>query len=332
VGTYGAHVTELLNLGSVPAGSDAETMIKAALNNAYRQVLGASGQEMRHREFSLTTVADQAQYGLDMEIKAILNIEDAANRRQIPAMTKGEFDARFAGRTETNDPTQYYQVGIFGAEKAPAAAGALTVESSLAADATNMYVTLVYRDSNDTLTREKLTLNGTTPVSTSGSATTKAPESIVKTADSGFSITGNIIVKDGSANVISRIPQWVDSPAYIWVEFDWIPSTARTYTIRSRAVKPALVYDEDWPEFDENFHTLLTYIAGSQVLPVFGKQAVADRFHAYAFNKGALMDQYLAEGDPEPDLVFRFDNVTNAVSDRLPKRQPIIGIDFGLVS
>lgn len=336
MGTFRSHITNLLNLGSVPSGGEAESMVKAALQNAYTRILGASNQLQRRRNFSLTTVANTSKYGMPYGVKAILNIDDAANRRQITAMTSEEYDKYLPGRVETNDPTQYFDLGTFGVEKQPAATGALTVESSVATDSSNRYVTLTFYDANGVQTREKLTLTGTVAVSTTASAAPSmgGVERIVKTTDSGYSITGNIIVKDSSGNVIARIPPIVTSPTYRWIEFNWIPSTARTYTVRALQDVPPLVNDDDWPQFDENYHSILDYIAGVQVLPAFGKQSLADRYQNLAFGSGngGLMAEFLGSGDPEPDLVFTFANVQNNPNAGLPRRQPIIGVDFGLVS
>jgi hypothetical protein len=256
--TFRSHIDELLNLGSVPTGGEAESMVKSAIQNADRRILGASKQLQRHREFSLTTVAGTVQYGLPYGVKAVMNIDDAANRRRITAMSSEQFDRRFAGRTEQNDPTQYYDLGTYGVQKQPAETGAITVESSVSTDDGNRYVTVQFYDANGVLTREKLTLDGTTAVPATASA---APSlggvyRIVKSIDSGYAITGNVIVKDSSGNVISRIPPMVTSPTYRWIEFDWIPSTARTYTIRALQDVPPLVNDDDWPQFDENYHSL----------------------------------------------------------------------------
>lgn len=337
MGTFRDHITELLNLGSVGSGGEAESMVKSALQNADRRILGASNQLQRQREFSLTTVASTAQYGLPYGVKAILNIDDAANRRPITAMSAEEFNRRFAGRVEESDPTQYYDLGAYGAQKKPASTGAITVESSVATDDGSRYVTVQFYDANGVLTREKLTLDGTTAVSTTASADPSqgGVYRIVKNTDAGYSITGNIIVKDSDGNVIARIPPMVTSPTYRWIEFDWIPSTARTYTILALQDVPPLVNDDDWPAFDENYHSLLTFIAGIQVLPSFGKQSLADRFQVNAFGpdgRSGLMGEFLANADPQLDVVVTLSNVTNRANTRLPHRQPIIGVDFGLVS
>ena len=336
MGSFRHHIDELINLGAAPSGGDTEPMIKVALNNAYRQILGQSNQEQRHREFSLTTVANIAKYGLPLYVKAVRNIEDTANRRQIYKMTSEKFDNLFAGRTETNDPRFYYPFGNRGVEKQPSAVGTVTVESDVATDDGSRFVTLVGFDANGILRREKLTLNGTTLVASTVSFDPDRGgiDRTVKSTSGSAEITGNVTIKDAAANVLSRIPTWVESPTYLWIEFDWIPSITRTYVIRARALKPDLVNDEDWPEFDENFHNLLTFIAGAQVLPALGKQALADRFNVYAFGSdggSGLMHTFLSDGDPQEGDVFTMANVQMS-SVRLPHRQRIIGVDFGRVS
>jgi len=336
MGTFREHITELLNLGSVSSGGEAESMVKSAIQNADRRILGASNQLQRNREFSLTTVVSTAQYGMPYGVKSIMNIDDAANRRTIKAISAEDFNRRYAGRTESSDPTEYCNIGSYGVQKQPASSGVLTVESSVSTDDGNRYVTLFFFDSNGTETREKLTLDGTTAVSATASCSPSqgGVRRVVKSTDSGYAITGNIIVKDSSGNVIARIPPNVTSPTYRWIEFNWIPSTVRTYTVYALEDIPPLVNDDDWPAFDENYHSLLTYIAGVQVLPSFGKQTVADRFQNLAFGpdgKSGLMQEFLSHGDPDLDAVVVMSNIQNRAVYGLPRRQPIVGVDFGMI-
>lgn len=419
MGTYRYHIDEILRLGSQVVGGDAESIVKASINNAYRRILTRINQEQRHREFSLTTIANsspdtatfsgsglddltaggtytdsdrtvftvtvdgtgatdtfkwdqdggtettgvsmtgaaqtladgvtvtfaattghtendvwtvivsmKAKYGLPLYVKSDLNIEDPDDRVNLTEITAKRFDDLFPGRTESVDPRGYYPFGNIGVQRQPESTGTISVVSDVAADETYRYVTVQYYDANGILTREKLTLDGTTAVTTTGSADPDqgGVERVIKTASTGFTIAGNITIADSSSNVLARIPPWVDSPTYLWIEFDYIPSTEKTYTVRAMALKPDLVNDDDWPDFDEDYHRLLTYLGSAEALPLFGKKDTAAMNGA----KGEQgLDEFATRLDPQPNVVLTFANVQMGVEYR-SFGQPIRGIDFGL--
>lgn len=317
--------TRLLNIGAQDAGSDAEDMVAAAINNTYRRILSLKSADLRKREFSFSVASGTSQYGLPLYVRTDLNFDDASNTRSLIEMSSAEYDKFIPGSTDTGAPTHYYKIGKFGVQTQPENAGAITVVSDLTSDDGNRYVTVQGYDASGTLIREKVTLDGTTEVTTSASFTTV--ERVIKSVDSGYSITGNITVTDADDNVLSIIPSWVQSPSYLWVEFWPEPDATYTYTLRAVAYKPDLVNDDDWPEIDEDFHDLIEYGAGSDVLPTFGKESVAV---LYADKFRERIREYKSYVDPTPNLIGVFENVQ--MGRYLPRSPWIPGVHRGLAT
>jgi hypothetical protein len=323
--TFREIINDVLDKGSQGSGGDAEAMVKASVNNTYREVLSVTGTEHKKREFSLVTVASTSKYGLPLYVKSILNIEDSSNTKNIEEITSTDYDNLYPGNTDTGDPDWYYALGKFGIQKQPASTGALTFVSSSSSDGDTRQITAVGEDTNSHLVREKKDMNGTTSVTTT--QTFSSVERIVKTYDDGVSsYSGTVTVKDSSANTIAVIPTWVDSPSYLWVEFYPIPDSAITYTVRAMAFKPDLVFDEDWPEIDEDFHNLLVFGACAEVLPAFGKAGYAAMLKSMYDDK---LSSFQSLVDPRPNLVLQASDV-HAGSANLPRHPWIKGVHRSL--
>lgn len=423
------HQTKVLDLGSQGAGGDAEEMVRAALNNTYRNILSVTGQEHRSREFmfnitaparatvtgsesenftitassndiikiqidngidqtitltagtrtaaqvvddindnskyvnaevssgsikltsntygvqseiniktvsnhsytvlgftvTATTGTNSSQYGMPLYVKYDVNFEDPETGLPLKLMTKSEYDRKYPGVSQnTGEPKRYYHVGKFGVQTQPASqAGTVGVVSSSASDSQSTYVTVIgFLDG--LLVRDKVTMTGTTKANTTQTYDTL--ERIVKTSNGGVSWVGNVTVTDSNSNTIALIPHWVQSPDYLWVEFYPITDTSRQYVLRAQAFKPDMVNDDDWPEFDVDFHYLLDWGAFAQIGGVFGKP---DEMLKYSgmYNNGLKSYQSLV--DPQPQLVQTFEDVQMGVGS-LPKHPWISGVHHGL--
>lgn len=321
--TFGDLKRNLLNVGAQDSGGDAETMVGVAINHTYRRVLALADQEQSKREFTFTTVASTSQYGLPLYVQTDLNFDDDTNDWSLEEMSARVFDKQLPGTDESGQPTHYYKLGKKGVQTQPASAGVISAVSDSASDSSSTYVTIIGYTSSDVLIREKLTLNGTSAVSTTDSFATI--ERIVKTADEGISFVGNITITDASANTLAVIPSWVGSPTYVWVELWPEPNAVYTYTLRAMAYKPDLVNDDDWPDFDENFHDLLLYGPGAEVLPSFGQENLSVQY-AQLFNQ--RWREYKRMVDPAPNLVQTFADVS--MGRYMPIEPYIKGVHYGL--
>jgi len=323
--SFGELKRNLLNIGAQDSGGDAETMVGVAINNTYRRILALANMEQMKREFSFATVSGIGQYGLPLYVQADLNFDDDTNDWSLSEMTASDYDKQLPGTDETGQPTHYYKLGKFGVQKQPASNGVINVVSDSALDTGTTYVTIIGFTSSDLLIREKLTLTGLTPVSTTNSFT--SIEKIVKTADDGSSFVGNITVTDSTAVTLSVIPVWVGSPSYIWVELWPEPDAVYTYTLRAMSYKPNLVNDDDWPGFDENFHDLLLYGPGAEVLPSFGQENVAAQY-AQLFNQ--RWREFKRMVDPSPNIIQTFADVS--MGRYMPIEPYIKGVHYGLAT
>lgn len=320
---YKALQTEALGLAGQDTGGDFETILKGALNRIYRLMLQVANTDEQRREFSLTTRASTSQYGMPLYVKRVLNIEDATNKKQVYDISSKEFDQNYPGTTTEGTPWKAYPLGVFGIQRQLATAGKLTLVSSSALDVTNFTVRVTGFVSG-VLTTEVVTLTGTTGVQTSNTFDAAGIERIVRRSGTGYTITGNVTVTDGT-NTLSVIPVWWDSPSYLWYEFYPIPSAAITYTVRALMRKADLVKDEDWPEIDEDFHSTLMKGALAEVLPVVGKTQQAQMYQA-AYDKEIKDFRSVYGQQPNRTRVFSdISTETNILGIRRPQVQ---GVDY----
>ena len=241
-----------------------------------------------------------------------------------------EHDRLDPGRTETGTPERYFTVGRFGIQNPLAATGTISVVSSSTSDTSNVFVRVTGYDASGTRTSEILTVNGTTTVTSTNSydpSEQRGIERLTKYGTSGTTFVGNLTFKDSGSNTIAITPVAYDSPSYTWIEFDLIPSAAISYTVRAMATKPELINDYDWPEFDEQYHDILTLLSAGEVLPLFGKQEMATQFLAQGNQR---LQEFKNALDVKPNITHVLDNVQmQAPLGKLG--QPIKGIDFGRV-
>jgi hypothetical protein len=321
-GTFRDLINEVLDLGSHGTGDDFEGMVKAAINRTYRRILQKTRQENTLREFSLSTVASTSKYGMPLYVKRILNIEDATNLRTVYDISWREFDSLYAGNTTTGDPTRAYVLGTFGTASQNASASVFNIVSSDTADANNSYVTVTGYVSGH-LVSETITLNGLVVSTGSTSFDANGIERVVVHSGSNIAIVGTITVKDASDSTMAIIPPTFKSPSHLWVEFYPIPDGVTSYTVRSEMRKPDLVSDEDWPEVDEDFHNIIVWGAGADVLPNVGKSNQADRLRR-DYEEG-LMEALNAQGD-HAGRVRTFSDLD--LSSSHPRRPVIKGVDY----
>ena len=294
--------------------SEAKIEIESVSNDAYT-VLGFSAGSTRG--------SGGSKYGLPLYARTDLNIDDPNNDRSLVEITSREFDKSFPGSTDTGDPFNYYNLGKFGVQYQPTTDSTITIVSSSTSDTSNFFVTVTGFDSNDVFVREKLTVNGTSNVT--GSVSFSRIERVVKTANTGYTFSGNITVKDSSSATLSVIPLWVDSPEYVWIEFYPTPDVARRYVLRASAWKPDLVKDEDWPDIDDYFHNLILYGAGVEVLPSFGKDDTAMLFKQMYTER---ISEYRSGVKRDSNLTQTFADVQ--MGRMLPRTPYIPGVHLGV--
>lgn len=290
--------------------------IEAVANDAY-SLLGFS--------VGITRGSGGPKYGLPLYARTDLNFDDPVNDRTITEITPKRFNRINAGSVETGDPTHYYDLGTFGVQKQPATASVITAVSDSSSDVTSFFVTIIGFDANGLQMRERLTLTGTTGVSTN--ATFETVERVVKTARTTTDVfSGNITVTDSGSNTLAVLPIWVESPQYVWVEFTPTPDTARKYTLFASAYKVDLLKDDDWPDVDDYFHNLILWWAGVEVLPSYGKDDQALLWKDMADER---IKEYIKNINKDPNMVLTFADVQMGAGQH-PNRPWVAGVDYGL--
>jgi len=272
--SYGTIRRHLLDIAGQDTGSDFDTMLSRSINNYYRILQAILNQDEAADEVSITTAASTSQYGLPLNVLRVLNIDDGTNNRQLTEISARDYDAWYPGTATSGSARSYYPLWRRGVQVQPSEASTLVIVSSAAADASNRFVRIQGMDSNGIWQDEKLTLNGTTNVT---SSTTFAEVRTASTStDTGFSIAGTITITDGSTT-LARIPPSVSFADHLWIEFYPIPDATATYTVRTQEQKPDLINDDDWPQIDERWHQLLIDGPGQENLPSAGKNIQAGR-------------------------------------------------------
>ncbi len=324
--TFNDIVSQVLDLSSQKSGGDYETMVKNAVNRAYRRVLQRVDQDNQYREFSLTSAASTSKYGMPLYVKKVLNIEDATNNKRVELISSSEYDVSYPGTSTSGPPDTCYVLGRYGTQAQPSSAGTIQVVSSNAADDGANFKLRVTGFVSSQLQTEQITLDGTTAATSSNSYDANGLERLVKEAASGSSFTGTLTISDGTTTFATIPPSWT-SPTYLWIEFHPIPSSAITYTVRAIMHKPDLINDGDWPELDEDFHNMLIWGASAEVLPVVGKSTMGDKM-AQRFENG--INEMSDYQQMRPNRVRVFSDVTSSPS--LPRRPLIPGVDIGRAS
>lgn len=293
-------------LGDDAAG-DTLTASKAAINRAYFRILSEIKQDTMRRSFTFASRVGVAEYGMPLYVREVFNIDDPdRNPGALVEISPMEFDRRFNQRTAEGESDEYFQQFDRGVQRQPAAAGVITVVSDTISDASNHFLRVTGFSSAGDLISEQVSVNGTTEVDTTKTFGTEL-ERLVKSTNTGFSYTGIITVKDSSGNTLASIPPWFDSPTYKWIRLNPIPDSVKTYTVRCLMRKPALVNDDDWPDFDEQFHDLLLYEAGKEILPHYGK---AEQAQLFAVEAARRMKKLKDLASPRPNRQYVFDDVT----------------------
>ena len=258
--------TDLLNIGSQDRGTDAATMGSRALNRAYRRLLDLMNMQTERRDFTFASVASTREYGMPVYVEEIVNMEDAATKRQITLMSVEEKRELYPGSTLTGTPFQYYLAGRYGTQAHPGGA-TITIVSNVTTDTAQVRVTGFL---NSILISELITLNGTSAVTSANTYDTI--EAITKVVSSTTNMTGQItVVETGASATIAVIPHWIQSPSYQWIGLHYLPDAAITYTVSAEMYKPDMVYDFDWPGIEEKYHDIILLDALTEVLPVWGK-------------------------------------------------------------
>jgi hypothetical protein len=303
--------------------ADAQDMVKRSINRYYSHIRSVTDNDEEVRDFSITTGTTE-RMGLPLEVKEVLDIEDAVNRRSLREISRVEINRRYPGSTTSGTPRRYYHYGRYGVQVQPATAEAIRFVSSSSADATNYFARIRGRaTAGGPLLNEQITLNGTSTVDTSN--TYLEVEEIVFSKASGVAVRAGTMTVTGatSGTTFATVPSGIDIPRHIWIGFYPIPGAATTLTVQAAARKPPLINNDDIPAFDEDYHYLLVSGPASELLPLVGKGELAAQ-KLIEFRDG--LDALQSANNTTPNIINDFANVTT--NPELNDRPLIAGVDF----
>ena len=307
-------------------------ILKRSVNDVYKRILDSGQVAHEHREFSFTPAVSKSQHGLPLYVRKVINIEDPTTPSFIWRTTAREYDRKHPGTTETGTPREAYSLGMRGVEKFPNSDGKISFVSSSASDSgTNYKIRITGFNTSGVLTTETVQLSGTSAVETTNDYDSDLGiERVTKVPGTDIVFSGDVTVKDDDANTLAVIPTFWDSPDYEWIEFHpGVGSTAITYTIRADMRKPPLVNDEDWPEFDQEFHDLLIFGVTMDLLPTLGQSSVADR-HRSTFERRWREFEGVTNDTQGGFHVFANVQAASQGWSQRPSRPLIQGVDRGL--
>jgi len=187
-----------LDLGSEESGDDYEDMLKFTVNMVYREILEETQADTETREFTLTTIANVSQYGCPLYVRRILNINDPTDNNKLDHISASQYDRSFPDATSTGAPLSYYDLAIKGVQRHPIVNSTLKVVSSSTNDDGASYKLYARGFVNDVLTREEITMDGTTIVTSSTTFDAGAMERITLKTLSNKTFLGTVTVKDAT--------------------------------------------------------------------------------------------------------------------------------------
>ncbi len=327
--TFGEIVELIVQFAGQDMGGEFENFVKVQVNEVYRQVLESGPVPNEQRVFTLTTEEGQAEYGLPLYVKRVVNVEDPETPRFVYVENSRMADTHYPGGTESGTPRFAYPIGTRGTMRMPTEAGVVTLESDNSGDSGEDYPVRLsgYRAEDSVLVTESVEMLGTTAASSAYEYSSDLGiERMVKVPRAGRSFSGVVTLKDSADVVLATIPVWWTSPDFLWMSFYPVPAADITYNIRAEMRKPPLVNAGDWPEFPADYHELLVFGVTKDLLPGLGKTYVGDR------HRGSFRDLQLAfrrAGVVTRNGVGVFADVSGASRSRQRPSRPLIsGVDF----
>lgn len=221
-----------------------QTIIKRYANDSYFDILKRVNFEEIDDDYSFNTVAGTKDYILPRNFGKEVYVYDATNKIEIPGVSLQELINLNSADLEATGNIQKYVILNKPVRLQPTSASTLSVVSSSASDSSQT-VAIKYLDSNGIEIYETVTLTGTTPVVTSGSAV-----EILSISKSAVSV-GRITVTANAGAVTVAVLAPADLAYFVSaVRFHYTPNGVVTINIPFIKRPYPLYNDYDQPIID----------------------------------------------------------------------------------
>lgn len=252
-----------MNLSEIVANSRAEvapatnidTLFKRWANRAQKRFISEANHDFSWlvlTELSFSTTASQREYTLSplVDVGKIIILTERTSPRKIEIITREQFLERVPDPTDNEgDPYFAYLSGFSPVANQPSSASTLSLVSTASDSAV---VKIEGLSSGGVLIGEEVTLNGTTPVST-----TNSYARILNRGINGF-LSGTLTITSNSGAVTNavispRSRQGMHPKIILWPT----PSSSLTYYYDAYMRLPELVNDNDFSLIPEGYHEAL---------------------------------------------------------------------------
>lgn len=221
-----------------------QTVIKRYCNDAYFDILKRVNFQDIDDDYSFTTTAGTSDYVLPRNFGKEVYVYESTSKVEIPGVTMQELISTNSADLYSSGDIQRYVIFTKPVRLQPTSASALSIVSSSASDSSQT-IAIKYMDSNGIEIYETVTLTGTTPVATSGSAV-----EILSISKSAVTV-GRITVTANAGAVTVAVLAPADLAYYENViRFHYTPSSSVTIKMPYIRRPYPLLNDYDQPIID----------------------------------------------------------------------------------
>lgn len=217
----------------------------------------ASEMDPDHLQFTttLSTVAAQRQYLLEIEFNKIISMNNETQDQIITQIFESEIEDFDPNLDDTGTPDYFSAFGYSFVQAQPLSASTVDIVSDAAGDTTqSVRINGVVNGVRDT---ELLALNGVTTVT--GTKSFSSVHSVTKDLVTTGKVTVN--VNDASNTVIAEIARDELMLERQPVNFYPVPSGVETIRVRGIRKPRRMVNAEDIPDFPSTYHRLVQLLA-----------------------------------------------------------------------
>ena len=206
------------------------TRLTAFLNEAQQDIVGElGGSRLLEASYPLTSVANQAEYGLGAGVARIRSVRDTANQWALQRVTEVVYRRWMADPSvHTGRPVSFAELGFYPVQAQPSNASELFLKSTSAGDVQVAYYEIV--DSSGIVKQGNVTLTGATAVSLSSALTTITQVVDLYLASAAVGVV-SLYEDSGVGTLLSSIYTGHTREQFTYIGFLPTPSDAFAYQV-----------------------------------------------------------------------------------------------------